>query len=301
MNGRNGAVVKTSRMESTAAYLMIAPLFVLLILFTFFPVFYSFYISLFHYDPFDHIVYFVGLSNYHIVITNGLFLYSLLNVGYYTLIVVTAQTFLAMLLAILFNTKLPVSRPARAIVYLPAISSPVALSIIFIWVFSPQGLINSLLAFLHMPHGINFLYSVKYAFYAIMALNIFSTAPYFMLIYLAALQSIPLPVLEAASIDGVRSFWHKFRYIYFPMLRFSTILVVILGIIGSMQLFDQVYVMTQGGPGNATLVPLMYVYDYAFLSTGTLGLAAAASFILFAIILVITVLQRNFFRELTWS
>lgn len=290
-----------SRFEAYSAYLLIAPLFFFLIVFTFFPVFYSFYISLYHYDPFDHVVYFVGLSNYRILMRSSLFLYSLANVSYYTLIVVTSQTFLAMFLAILFNARLPATRIARAVVYLPAISSPVALSIIFIWVFSSQGLVNSVLAFLHFPHGLNYLYSVKYAFYAIMALNVFSTAPYFMLIYIAALQSIPLSVLEAASLDGVRKFWHRFRYIYFPMLRFSTILVVILGIVGSMQLFDQVFVMTQGGPGNATLVPLMFVYDDAVLSPSTLGIAAAGSFILFGIILVITVLQRNFFKELTWS
>ncbi len=290
------------RVESRAGYLFIAPLFAFLIVFTFFPAFFSFYISLFHYDPFGHSVYFVGFSNYVRVINNGLFLYSIANVFYYTAVVVTAQTFLGFFLALLFNNRLPASRIGRALVYLPAISSPVAMSLIFIWVFSPSGLANTLLLYLGLPHNLNYLYNTTLAFPAIMALNIYSTAPYFMLFYMAGIQAIPNSVLEAASLDGVRSSWHRFRYIYFPLLKFTTTLVVLLGLIGCIQLFDQVYVMTLGGPANATLVPLMLIYNYAFNNQGSAqGLAAGASFIIFAIIMVLTITQRNFLRDLAWT
>lgn len=289
------------RVESRAGYLFIAPLFGFLILFTFFPVVFSFYISLFHYDPFGHSVYFVGLSNYATVVKNGLFLRSLENVLYYTAVVVTVQTFLSFFMALLFSNRLPASRIARAVVFLPAISSPVALSIIFIWVFSPTGLANTFLLYMGLPHSVNWFNSLTLAFPAIMFMNIYSTVPYFMLFYLAGIQAIPSSVLEAASLDGVRSSWHRFRYIYFPLLKFTTTFVVILGLIGSMQLFDQIFVITLGGPANSTLTPLMLVWNYAFIGSGTLGDAAALSFIVFMIILVLTLTQLNFFRDLAWT
>jgi len=271
--------------------------------FIFFPVIFSLYISMNFYDPFFHKIFFVGLKNYVYDLTNGEFIFSILNVLFYTAVVVPIQTFLAFFYALLFNNKLPASRITRALVFLPAISSPVALSIIFIWVFSPQGLLNTALAgvnIFNIPHNENWLLNTSYAFPAIMALNIFSTAPYFMIVYLAGLQAIPTQILEAASLDGVRSAWHRFRYIYFPMLRFTTTFVVILGLIGCIQLFDQVFVITDGGPAHATYVPLMFIYNRAFLYN-ELGEAAAASFILFVVIMILTLTQRRFFREMTWA
>jgi multiple sugar transport system permease protein len=133
-----------------------------------------------------------------------------------------------------------------------------------------------------------------------MLLNIFSTAPYFMIMYLAGLQSIPSPILEAAAIDGVISPWAKFRFFYFPMLTFTTLFVVILGLIGSIQIFDQVYVMTDGGPAHATYVPILYIFNRAYLYPGLMGVSAAASFILFVLIMAITIAQRNFLKEMKW-
>jgi multiple sugar transport system permease protein len=286
------------RVVSLTAYTFIAPF-----AFVFFPVLFSLYISLYHYDPFFHKIYFIGLTNYINVLSNPSFIFSIFNVLYYTVVVVTIQTFLAFFLALLFNNKLQSSRITRALVFLPAISSPVAFSIIFIWVFSPQGLVNSFLPYVNifnLPHNENWLLSTTYAFPAIMAMNIFSTAPYFMVIYIAGLQAIPTQILEAAALDGVKSSWHKFRYIYFPMLRFTTTFVVILGIIGSIQLFDQVFVITDGGPAHATYVPLMFIYNRAFIYD-ELGQSAAASFVLFAVIMLMTLTQRRFFKEMTWA
>ncbi|MEM3851487.1 MAG: sugar ABC transporter permease [Methanomassiliicoccales archaeon] len=300
---RTGSETSTKRVESTTALLFIIPLFIMMFVFIFFPVFFSFYISLYHYDPFFHSVYFVGLSNYISVLENHDFIFSILNVLYYTAVVVPIQTFLAFFFALLFNNKLPASRITRALVFLPAISSPVAFSIIFIWVFSPQGLVNSVLSHIdifNIPHNENWFLSTTYAFPAVMAMNIFSTAPYFMVIYIAGLQAIPTQILEAAALDGVKSSWSKFRYIYFPMLRFTTTFVVILGLIGAIQLFDQVFVITSGGPAHATYVPLMFIYNRAFIYDA-LGEAAAASFVLFAVIMVITLTQRRFFKEMSWG
>ncbi|SMD30526.1 carbohydrate ABC transporter membrane protein 1, CUT1 family [Picrophilus oshimae DSM 9789] len=278
--------------ERLTGIVFIIPLMFFITVFTFFPAFYSFAISLFHYNPFFHSIYFVGASNYMDVIRDPAFIRALINVLIYTAVVVTVQTFLAFGYALLFNTASRISRIARAIVFIPAVVSPVSMSIIFIWVFSDTGLVNYFLSFFGIPPH-NWLFSTTYAFPAIMAMNIFTTAPYFMIVYSAGLQSIPSEIMDAAKIDGLKSGIKRFRYIYFPLMRFSTILVVILGLTGAMQLFDQIYVITDGGPARATYVPLMYIYNRTFVYVGDIGLAAAASFVLFVIIMILTVTQRK--------
>ncbi len=285
--------------EKVTGIIFVIPLMIFITVFTFFPAIYSFVISLFHYDPFFHSIYFVGISNYVNVVKDPAFLIALINVLIYTAVVVTIQTFLAFGYALLFNTASRISRIARAIVFIPAVVSPVSMSIIFIWVFSNTGLVNYILSFFGIPPH-NWLFSTRYAFPAIMAMNIFTTAPYFMIVYSAGLQSIPQEVMDAAKIDGLKSGLRRFRYIYFPLMRFSTILVVILGLTGAMQLFDQIYVITDGGPARATYVPLMYIYNRTFVYIGDIGLAAAASFVLFVIILVLTITQRKVITERRW-
>lgn len=301
---RTGSAARAAEMRT--GYLFVLPLILLLVIFTLYPVARSFYISFFHWDPFQHSIYFVGLSNYQLVLAgpptpaHPSFDFALLNVLYYTGVVVTAQTFAAFGLALLFNVRGPLTRVTRAVVFLPAATSSVAMSALFIWVFSNQGPVNSVLSVFRLA-PVNWFQSTTFAFPAIMAMNIFTTAPYFMILYLAGLQSIPPAIEEAANLDGLRSLWSRARYLYFPMLRFTTILVVILGITGSMQLFDQIFVITGGGPAGTTYVPLFYIYDLAFYTTGEQGMAAAASVILFVIILAITLTQRRFLRELRWS
>lgn len=287
-------------MKNREGYLFILPLFIFIIGFIFFPVAYSFYVSLFHYNPFGHSVFYIGLKNYVNVFHNGLYWLSVLNAVKYTVIVVAAQTILSLGLAVLLKDRLKLTRVGRALVFIPAITSPVAMSIIFIWIFSSQGPINELRAFFGLPL-LNYFYSTTWAFPAIMAMNIFSTAPYFMVMFISGLQAIPSSIYDAADIDGVTSPWARFRYIYAPMLTFATILVVILGLIGSMQLFDQVFVITNGGPANTTYVPLMFIYDKAFKAYGQKGIAAASSFILFGIIMIATVIQQRYLKDVRWS
>ena len=150
------------KLEARYGYLLVAPLMTLIVVFTFFPAVYSFAISLFHYNPFGHIVFFVGLANYDTVLHSGLFAKAILDVLYYTVVVVSIQTILAFMFAILFNHKMMVSRISRAFVFIPAIVSSVALSIIFIWVFSDQGLINYFTSFFGVK-PINFFFSTTAA------------------------------------------------------------------------------------------------------------------------------------------
>ena len=290
---------RVSGLEQFTGYLFVLPTFLILGVFVLFAAVYSLWISLMHYDPFFHTVYPVGLSNYKYVASSRLYWFSMLHALEYTGVVVTIQTFLAFFFAVLFNEKTPVSRFTRAIVFIPAVTSSAVISVLFIWVFSAQGLLNAFLVHLGV-HPENWLESTTWAFPAIMGLNIFTTAPYFMIMYLAGLQSIPSSILESAALDGVRNAFQRFRYFYFPMLKFTVFFVVVLGIIGSMQLFDQVFIMTDGGPGNSTYVPLIYIYNQAFVFDN-FGAAAAASFILFVIILILTLAQRRLISEVRWA
>ncbi|MFP3211466.1 MAG: sugar ABC transporter permease [Thermocladium sp.] len=292
MNGKEGK-------SNTTGYLFILPAFALIISFMLFPAAFSLLISLMHYDLFFHEIYPVGLLNYATVLSDPLFRISLLHALEYTAIVVPVQTLLAFAFALIFNEETKLARITRATVFIPAVTSSAVMSVLFIYVFSSAGLLNAFLRLFGI-HPQNWLLSTTWAFPAIMALNIFSTTPYFMVMFLASLQSIPSSIMDAAAIDGVRTAIQRARFFYVPLLRFSFFFVAVLGIIGSMQLFDQVYIMTAGGPGTSTYVPLMYIYNEAFIYDN-FGVAAAASFVLFIIIMALTITQRKLIPEIRWA
>lgn len=249
---------KSTTKSNITGYLFILPAFALIVSFMLFPAAYSFAISLMHYDPFFHRIYPVGLTNYAVVLSDPLFRLSLLHALEYTAIVVPTQTILAFAFALLFNEETRLARITRATVFIPAVTSSAVMSVLFIYVFSRDGLLNAFLRVFGVQPPQNWLLSTAWAFPpAIMALNIFSTTPYFMVMFLASLQSIPpQSIMDAAAIDGIRTAVQRSRFFYLPpLLRFSFFFVAVLGVIGSMQLFDQVYIMTAGGPGTSTYVP----------------------------------------------
>jgi multiple sugar transport system permease protein len=165
------------------------------------------------------------------------------------------------------------------------------------WMYNKEGLINNLLDMVGLP-TYNFLGDPDIALNAIMFMNIWATAPFFMVIYLAALQDIPDSLYEAAELDGANAI-QKFFYVTVPFLRPVTSFVVIMGLIGTFQLFDQSYIFSggSGGPNNSTLTVVLLIYQYAFKSLGTMGYAAALAFALALIILVATLIQRKFSKE----
>jgi len=164
------------------------------------------------------------------------------------------------------------------------------------WIFKTDGLLNDLLGFFGFP-AFNWLGDPKVALKAIMLMNVWSTAPYFMVIYLAALQDIPDSLYEAAEIDGARTL-RKFWSITLPLLKPVTFFVVTMGIIGTFQLFDQAYIFSNGsgGPNNSTLTVVLLIYQYAFKNLD-MGYAASLAVMLAAVIMLITVIQRRLFGE----
>ncbi|MDE8564312.1 sugar ABC transporter permease [Anoxybacillus rupiensis] len=284
--------------EAGAAYALLSPTLFVLLLFIIGPilfiVFLSFHkVQLLGATSFE----FVGIDNFKRMGGDLRAKIALWNTIKYVIIVVPCQTALALILAATLNAGLKGQKWFRIIYFLPTLTSSAVLTLIFMWMYNQNGLINHVLAAIGLP-TYNWLGDPKVALSAIMAMNIWSTAPYFMVIYLAALQDIPDSLYEAAELDGANAL-QKFWYVTVPYLRPVTSFVVIMGLIGTFQLFDQSYIFSagSGGPDNSTLTIVLLIYQYAFKTLGTMGYAAALAFILALIILMATWLQRKFSKE----
>src|SRR5712692_2208057 len=281
--------------EALAAYLFLSPYLIVLGVFTIFTVGYGLYLSFFRVDIGFTAPEFIGLRNYQVLwlqlFLNGDFWISMVNIIKVVVVVVTGQTILGLFLAVLLNSITWLKGVFRTIFYLPSVTASIAVAIIFLWLYTPQGGINYLLSLIHIV-GPHWLEDPNTALPAIMFLNIWTTAPTFMIFFLAALQDVPKELTEAASVDGAdryRAFWH----ITLPLLRPTVFLVVALGTIGGFQVFDQIKIMTEGGPLKSTLSPVYVIYSTAF-TDNRFGLAAAMSVVLFIFIFVVTLIQRRF-------
>jgi multiple sugar transport system permease protein len=283
---------------------------------------------------------FIGLDNYTRLLTEpGLarqdFMTSLRNNFYYVLIVVPLQTVLALSLALVLNNqRLRGQGFFRTAYYFPSVTSSVAVSVVFLFIFSSSGVVNALLGLVGLngpqwfadPRGVlhivldglglvdinappesmtgtsvaglslwQWFSGPSVAMSAIIFLVVWTTAGTFMLMFLAALQDIPLEVEEAAEIDGA-SRWQRIRFVTLPMLRPTLFLVLTLGLIGTWQVFDQIYIMSQGSPAKTTLTPAFLSYQASFRSNEW-GQGAAIAFILFIIIVTLSLIQRWLLRE----
>lgn len=337
---RAGGVVKG---QTRSGWLFVAPGVVLIVLFVGLPVLLALWVSLTDWQgrgsPLGSGVGFVGAENYtRLLTTGGLpqrdFAFSIRNTAYYVLLVVPLQTLLALFLATVLNNQMLRARSwFRTAFYFPAVTSSVAISLVFLFLLAGGGVVNRLLSWfgvqgpnwfadsrgtLHLfgqalgvwdpaapPPALtsgtvfgltawDWLSGPSIALWAIMILVIWTTSGTFMLMFLASLQSVPVEVEEAAMVDGANR-WQRYRAVTLPHLRPTIILVVTLGLIGSWQVFDQVILLTAGAPAKTTLTPAYLSYSYAF-ENNQWGVAAAMAFLLFAIIILFTVLQRVLFR-----
>ncbi|MGD6872419.1 carbohydrate ABC transporter permease [Sutcliffiella horikoshii] len=275
-----------------------APTIFVLALFIIGPILYAFFLSFHKVQLLGTATYeFVGLSNFTNISDDSRALRALWNTFKYVIIVVPIQTLLALILAATLNAGLKGQSIFRIVYFLPTLTSSAVLTLIFMWMYNQNGLVNEILSILGLP-TYNWMGDPSVALIAIMIMNIWATAPFFMVIYLAALQDIPDSLYEAAELDGANAF-KKFIYITVPNLRPVTSFVVIMGLIGTFQLFDQSFIFSggSGGPDNSTLTVVLLIYQYAFKSLGTMGYAAAIAVMLSIVILVATLMQRKFSKE----
>ncbi|MGE5584970.1 MAG: carbohydrate ABC transporter permease [Bacillota bacterium] len=279
--------------ETFTAYLYLLPATAVLVVFHFAPVFYAFYVSLLDWNYISPNPAFVGIANYAALLQDSDFVTSLLNTVYYVVGTVPTSMAAALLVAILLNQKIRGLAWYRTVYFLPVITAANAVAIIWFWIYHPDysGLLNGFLDKLGLPIQ-SWLLDPRWAMPCIILMSIWKGLGYNVVIFLAGLQNISTEYYEAAQIDGARG-WSIFRHITWPLLSPTTFFVLIISVIGSFQVFSQVYVMTRGGPLKSTLVVVYYLYKIGF-EDFKMGYASAMAYALFVIIFVLTLLQRKY-------
>lgn len=274
-------------------YLFISPWILGFLFFTGGPVVASFALSFFSWRMIEPPTW-VGLDNYVTMLTGDpLFVKSLQVTLTYVVVAVPMQIVCALLLALLVNQQVRFVGLWRTIYYMPSVVAGVAVSVVWSWLLQPDyGLVNDILGFVGIQ-GPAWLTSEQFALPAIIGMSLWSVGGT-MVIFLAGLRGIPRELLEAAELDGATGMG-RFRYVTLPLLSPVTFFVLILGVIGGFQTFTQAYVMTQGGPLNATLFYGLYLYQNAFAFL-KMGYAAAMAWFLFLVILAITLAQFRLAR-----
>ena len=329
------------RGEGVAGWLFTAPVIIILGIFLFIPVLMALWVSVSDWtgrgSPFSSNVGFVGLDNYAAVTTGGglperNFGISLRNNAWYVLLVVPLQTALSLFLAVLVSRAILRGRGFfRTAFYFPSMTSSVAITVLWLFLFSATGVVNEILSWVGIngpnwfqdPRGIlhiavgavglragpealtgsgflgiswwEWLAGPSVAMFAFILMAVFTTSGTFMLLFVAALQNVGAELGEAGMMDGANG-WQRFWQITLPQLRPTLFTVLTLGLIGCWQVFDQIYTGTQGGPAKTTLTPAFLAYQSAFVGQDW-GQGSAIAFILFVIIIVFTVFQRWVLRE----
>ncbi|SNR60005.1 carbohydrate ABC transporter permease [Halorubrum vacuolatum] len=291
------------------AYVLISPFFIIFGIFLLFPVVYTVYLSFFEYQgigdgtlffidlgpifvqvPEIADLQFIGFGNYSRMLGDGLFWQAMFNTTYILVIQVPIMIGLALALAIALNAAfLRAKGVFRTAIALPVSANIVAYSTIFVILFNETGFINYLLATIGVE-PIEWLRSEFWARKTIVTAVTWRWTGYNMIILLAGLQTIPQQLYEAAEIDGANR-WQKFRYVTLPQLRPVLLFVVVLSTIGTFKLFAEPYVITGGGPTNATITIVQYIYREAFVGSPNLGYASALTVVFVAIVSVISIAQ----------
>ncbi|WP_029688013.1 sugar ABC transporter permease [Thermoanaerobacter sp. A7A] len=241
----------------------------------------------------------VGFANYIKLFSDPTFKRALLNTTLYSLGVVPTQLIIALILALIVNSDIKGKTFFRVAYYIPTVTSTVAVSVIFLYLFKADGLVNALLAKFGIQ-GPTWFNDVRFALPSIMMMAIWSSVGNYMVIFLAGLQDIPSELYEAAEVDGANKFQRFFK-ITLPMLRPIVFFNLVMSLIGTFQVFDQAYVVSQGtgGPLDATMTVVLDIYRTGFRDFN-MGYASAMAFVLFVIILILTLIQRKLFKEETY-
>lgn len=284
------------RLETGVAWAFIAPNIISLLVFMLYPIVYGLKISLNEWDLLTSPKW-VGLGNYfELFFEDPLFLIALRNTLYYSILIIPGGVIISLVLALLLlNENLRGIILCRTIFFVPYVSATVVVAIIWQLIYSSEfGILNHVLVLFHLPPQ-KWLQDPMLAIPSIAVMSIWKTMGYNMVLFIAGLKAIPPRYYEAARIDGA-NWWQQFWQITIPLLMPTIFFIGIISTIGSFQVFDAVYVMTEGGPGNATLVVNYYLYQNAFTYL-RMGKASAIAFVLFGLIIGASLLQVKFFSK----
>jgi ABC-type sugar transport system permease subunit len=286
--GRGAGLGRTLR-ESLPAYTLLAPFLILFAVILAYPLLFSLYLSFFD-ATLNQAPVFVGVQNFVRLFTDGEFLTALGNTTYYAVFAVIGETVLPLLMAVAMNEHLPFRTVLRTAYFLPVVTSWTVIALIWSMLFAQQGLANSVIQLAGLPVQ-PFFSDPTQARWIIIAVAIWRNLGYYMVIYLAALQGVPQELYEAAAIDGATK-WRQTWHIAIPALRPVIYFVLTIAIIRSFQLFEQPFIMTNGGPLNATLSIVQLLYRHAFVNL-EFGYGSAIATFLLVLLVVLALINKR--------
>lgn len=280
--------------DGLTALIFILPAVLGTLIFIVIPVIFSFSLSFVDWDLLSPMK-FVGLSNFKDVLTDSMFVQVLINTFVFAIASSVFAVIIPLVLACILNTKIRGSNFYKTAYFLPFITPMIVIAIVWQWVFDPNiGLLNQIL-----HTHIKWLYDVRFAMPALIVVSVWKLIGYNMIIFLSGLSTINQEVLEAAKIDGANSL-QVFKNVTVPLLSPTIFFVIVITSISSFQVFDLIYVMTQGGPDNSTMVLVYSIYKYAF-EYFDVGKASAIAYILFAIIFVLVLCQWKLRKKMVYN
>lgn len=284
------------RHERRAAWLFLLPNLIGFVVFTSGPVLFSLFLGFMEWQILRPMR-FAGLDNYYrLIFEDTLFHKVLWNTAVYTFTAVPLGILCSLGLALALNQGLRGQTVYRTMFFMPVVSSMVAVALLWRWLYNPEfGLINYLLTGIGVSNPPQWLSDEGWAMPSIIIMSVWKGMGYNMVIFLAGLQGIPQHLYEAAQVDGANR-WTRFRHITIPMLSPTTFFVVVIALIHSFQVFEQALVMTEGGPADATHTLVLFIYRNAF-QFFKMGYAAAAAWVLFLIVFLLTMIQVRFQKE----
>ncbi len=277
-----------------APYLFLLPAAIVLLIFFFIPFFQTFILSFQNYSNSLYQPSFAGLENYINLFQNAVFYKVLLNTFIYLLVAVPILAIVPLFLAILLTQKIRGITLYKIIIYLPVIVSIVVAAIAFKWLFAQTGILNYIVISFGFQ-SIGWLTDPKWALYSVIIVTIWKGVGYYMMIYLAALMSVPSELYEACDIDGA-GFFRKHFTVTIPHIMPTIALVTTISAISAMKVFAEIYVMTKGGPLNSSKTIVYYIYERAFENLD-LGFASAMAVVLLVIVLVLSLVNILCFEK----
>ncbi len=279
--------------QAIFGYAIILPTLAILAIFRFYPMIEAFFLSLTDYDLVNPPK-FVGLDNFIDLMQDPLFLKSAWVSITYVVFSVVPVIPLSLGLAILFNRSLWIKNLLRSSAFMPVVMPAVVMAVVWTFMYQQDGVVNTLLYYLGIS-PIPWLRSSATALWAVILIGIWRATPYYMVIFLAGLQAIPSDYYDAARIDGAGK-WKTFRFVTLPLLKPTMLLVIVMNVIVAMKVFAVPMIMTSGGPGDATRVLPLFIYQTAF-EFFDMGRAAAMSVFLFVAVMLFSFIQVRIFTQ----
>ncbi len=276
---------------------LLAPWIVTLCVFWIYPLIYALVLSFSDYQTLTNTMTWTGFDNYSKVFESDVFWKAFSNTVIFTFGTVPVTTAFALALATALNKRSPrIGGIFRAAYFLPSVTSLVVIALIFTNLYARDGYVNSLTAMLGLPFPVNgWLQDPTTALGAIMAMDVWISTGYYMVLFLAGMQAIPKDLYESAELAGANA-WQQFWRITLPMLRSTMLFVVVINTIKSFQIFVEVYVMTGGGPRGATTTLVYLVYHQAFVENNAMGYACAMAYVIFVVLLLISLVQMRILK-----